>query len=55
MMNTQDHKSLNRIYKQLEVALEKIKELEKENAEWIELLGRLKDFKEWKRWKIGEL
>ena len=39
---------------QLKEAHNKIYKLEQENAEWRELLGRLKDFKEWKRWKIGE-
>ena len=39
------------LYEQLQ---KKIERLEQENAEWKDLLGRLKDFKEWKRWKIGE-
>ena len=39
---------------QLKEAHNKIYNLEKENAEWRELLGKLKDFDEWKRWKIGE-
>ncbi len=38
----------------LKKAQKKIERLEQENAEWKDLLGRLKDFKEWKRWKIGE-
>ena len=42
------------LHGQLKVAQKKIKKLEQENAEWKDLLGRLKDFKEWKRWKIGE-
>lgn len=42
------------LHGQLKVAQKKIKKLEQENAEWRDLLGRLKDFKEWKRWKIGE-
>ena len=55
MINPQEHfTDIYRVTKQLEVALEKIKKLEQENAEWKDLLGRLKDFKEWKRWKIGE-
>jgi len=39
------------LYEQLQ---KKIERLEQENAEWKDLLGRLKDFKEWKHWKIGE-
>ena len=42
------------LHGQLKVAQKKIKKLEQENTEWRDLLGRLKDFKEWKRWKIGE-
>ena len=39
------------LYEQLQ---KKIERLEQENAEWKDLLVRLKDFNEWKRWKIGE-
>ena len=39
---------------QLKEAHNKISRLEQENSEWRDLLGKLKDFDEWKRWKIGE-
>ena len=42
------------LYEQLVVVQKKIEKLEQENAEWKDLLVRLKDFNEWKRWKIGE-
>ena len=56
MINLQDehYTDIYRVTKRLEAALERIKKLEQENVEWRDLLSKLKNFNEWKRWKMGE-
>ena len=46
--------SLGNYQQELNMALVKIKKLEQENSDWKDLLSKLKNFDEWKRWKIGD-
>ena len=45
------NKRIEELEEHIEGLVERLVWLEQENNEWKDLLGRLEDFEEWKRWK----